>query len=81
MKNIEQTNKLWGGVDADFETDLDSRCGNMHPYTVTDDWVGRNKKRKDNGKEFFRRDCMRKFSYHETLLCYLCSEEFLNMNE
>ena len=52
-------------------------CGNMYPYTVTDDRVGRNKKRKDNGKEFFRRDCMRKFSYHETLLCYLSSEEIL----
>jgi hypothetical protein len=27
--------------------------------------------RKDNGKELFRRDCIRKFSYHETLLCHL----------
>jgi hypothetical protein len=36
----------------------------MYPYTVTDDRVGRSKKRKDDGKEFFRRDCMRKFSYH-----------------
>jgi hypothetical protein len=40
---------------------------------VTDDRVGRNKKRKDNGK-IFRRDFIRKFSYHETLLCHLCSE-------
>jgi hypothetical protein len=52
-------------------------CGNMYPYTVTDDRVGRNKKRKDNGKDFFRRDCMRKFSYHETFLCHLCSEDIL----
>jgi hypothetical protein len=28
-------------------------CGNLYPYTVTDDRVGRNKKRKDNVKEFF----------------------------
>jgi hypothetical protein len=47
----------------------------MYPYTVTDDRVGRNKNRKDNGKEFFRRDCMRKFSYHETLLCHFFSED------
>jgi hypothetical protein len=26
--------------------------GNVYPYTVTDDRVGRNKKRKDNSKEF-----------------------------
>ena len=52
-------------------------CGNMYPYTVTDDRVGRNKNRKDNGKEFFRRDCMRKFSYHETLLYHLYSEDIL----
>ncbi len=39
-------------------------CGHVYPYTVKDDRVGRNKKRKDNGKEFFRRDCIRKFSYH-----------------
>jgi hypothetical protein len=52
-------------------------CGNMYPYTVTDDRVGRSKKRKDNGKEFFRRDCMRNFSYHETLLSHLCSENIL----
>jgi hypothetical protein len=29
-------------------------CGNVYPYTVTDDRVGRNKKRKDDGKEFFQ---------------------------
>ncbi len=52
-------------------------CGNVYPYTVTDDWVGRDKKSKDNGKESFRRDCIRTFSYHETLLCYLCSEDIL----
>jgi hypothetical protein len=52
-------------------------CGNMYPYTVTDDRVGRSKKRKDNGKEFFRRECMRNFSYHETLLCHLYSEDIL----
>ncbi len=52
-------------------------CGNMYPCTVTDDRVGRSKKRKDNGKECFRRDCMRKFSYHETLLCHLWSEDIL----
>ena len=52
-------------------------CGNLYPYTVTDDRVGRNKKRKDNVKEFFRRDCTRNFSYHETLLCHLCSKEIL----
>ena len=51
--------------------------GNMYPYTVTDDRVGRNKKRKDNGKKNFRRDCMRKFSYHENFLCHLCSEDIL----
>jgi hypothetical protein len=51
-------------------------CGNVYLYTVTDDRVGR-----DNGKEgitvknFPRRDCIRKFSYYETLLCHLCSEE------
>ncbi len=28
-------------------------CGNVYPYTVTDDRVGGDKKRKDNGKEFF----------------------------
>ncbi len=27
-------------------------CGNVYPYSVTDDRVGRNKKRKDNGKNF-----------------------------
>ena len=43
----------------------------MYPYTVTDDRVGRNKKRKDNGKEFFLRDRMRKFSYHETLVLFM----------
>ena len=39
-------------------------CGNVYPYTVTDDRVGRDKNRKDNGKEFSRRDCscIRKFS-------------------
>ncbi len=30
-----------------------NRCGNVYPYTVTYDRVGRNKERKDNGKEFF----------------------------
>jgi hypothetical protein len=40
----------------------------VYPNTETDDRVGRDKKRKDNGKEF-------SFSYHETLLCHLCSEE------
>jgi hypothetical protein len=50
-------------------------CKNMYPYTVTDDRVGRNVKRKDNCKEFFRRDCVRKFSYYETVLCHLCSED------
>jgi hypothetical protein len=30
-----------------------THTGNVYPYTVTDDRVGRNKKRKDNGKEFF----------------------------
>jgi hypothetical protein len=49
----------------------------MYPYTVTDDRVGRNEKRKDDSKESFRRGCMRKFSYHETLLCHLCSEDIL----
>jgi hypothetical protein len=39
---------------------------------VTDDQIGRDKKRKDNGKDFSRRDCIRKFSYHETLCCDLC---------
>ena len=43
-------------------------CGHVYPYTVTNDQVGRNKKRKDNGKEFFRRDYIRRFSYHETLV-------------
>ena len=49
----------------------------MYPYTVTDDRVERNKKRKDNGKEFFRRG-MRKFSYHETLLCHICSNVLMS---
>jgi hypothetical protein len=43
-------------------------CRNVYPYTVTDDRVGRNKNRKDNGTEFSRRYCIRKFSYHETLI-------------
>ncbi len=50
-------------------------CENVYPYTVTDDRVGRGKKRNDNGKKNFP---MRlKFSYHEALLCHLCSEEVL----
>jgi hypothetical protein len=32
-------------------------CGNVYPYTVTDDRSGRDKKRKDNGEEFSR-DCI-----------------------
>ncbi len=28
-------------------------CGNVYPYTVTDDRFGSNKKRKDNGKRIF----------------------------
>jgi hypothetical protein len=40
----------------------------VYPYTVTDDRVGRDKKRKDNGKEFSRRGCIRKFSYHQGVL-------------
>ncbi len=28
-------------------------CGNVYPYTVTDDRFGRNKKRKDNGNGSF----------------------------
>jgi hypothetical protein len=46
-------------------------------YTVADDRVGREKKRKDIGKEFYRRDSIRKYSYRETLLCHLSSEEIL----
>jgi hypothetical protein len=30
-------------------------CGNVYPYTVSDDRVGRDKKRKDNGKEFWEK--------------------------
>ncbi len=46
-------------------------CGKINPYSVTDDRVGRNKTRKDNGKESFRQECMGKFSYHETLLPFM----------
>jgi hypothetical protein len=56
---------------------VNRRSGNVYPLRGADDRVGRNKKRKDNGKLFFRRDCIRKFSYHETFLCYLSSEEIL----
>ena len=49
-------------------------CGNVYPYTVTDDRLGRNMKRKDNGKGSFPRDCIRKFSYHE-IFVHLCSKE------
>jgi hypothetical protein len=51
-------------------TYADVCCGNVYPYTVTDDRV----KRKDNGEEFFPRDCIWKFSYHE-IFCSFMSEE------
>ncbi len=48
----------------------------MYPYTVTDDRVGRKGIRKERitVKNFSRRDCIRKFSYHE-IFVHLCSEE------
>ena len=55
-----------------------SYCGNVYPYTVTDDLVGRDKKRKDNGKEFSERDCIRKFSYHEIFCTIYVQRRFLN---
>jgi hypothetical protein len=43
---------------------------------VTDDRVGRDKKRKDNGKEFFPDEIVSgNIVYHAILLCHLCSEE------
>ncbi len=42
-------------------------------YTVTDDRVGRDKKRKDNGKEFF--EIVLGNLVITRLLCHLCSEE------
>jgi hypothetical protein len=47
----------------------------VYPYTVTDDRVGGIRKESITVKNFYRRDCIRKFSYHETLLCHSCSEE------
>ena len=46
-------------------------------YTVTDDRVGRDKKRKDNGKEFFPRlyEIVLGNLVITRLLCHLCSEE------
>jgi hypothetical protein len=44
----------WTGTPKNIdEVDRREVCGNVYPYTVTDDRVGRNKKRKDNGKDFF----------------------------
>ncbi len=53
-------------------------CGNVYPYTVTDDRLGRNKKRKDNGKRIFPDEIVlgnlviTRFSVH------LCQRKFLN---
>ena len=49
-------------------------------YVIDTFKVGRNKKRKDNGENFGRRDCIRKFSYHRKLsyheiFCSFMSEE------
>ncbi len=54
------------------------KCGNVYPYTVTDDRVGRDKKRKDNGREFSPRNCIRKFSYHEIFCTIYVQRRFLN---
>ncbi len=52
--------------------------GNVYPYTVADDRVERDKKRKDNGKEFFRRDCIRKFSFMRLFCVIYAQRRFLN---
>jgi chromosome segregation ATPase len=49
-------------------------------YVIHTFQLGRNKKRQDNGKNFCRRDCIRKFSYHrkfsyQEIFCSFMSEE------
>ncbi len=54
------------GVMEDTQFDYERRFS-VFPFTLST-FLPLYTKRKDNGEEFFRRDCMRKFSYHETLL-------------
>ncbi len=49
-------------------------------YVIDTFYLGRIKQRKDNGKNFSRRDCIRKLSYHgkfsyHEILCSFMSEE------
>jgi hypothetical protein len=51
------------------------QCGNVYPYTVSDDRLGRNKKRKDNGKRIFPDEIVLGNLVIMRFFVHLCSEE------
>jgi hypothetical protein len=60
--------------------DEHSRCRIV--YVIHTFYLASNKKRKDKGKNFSRRDCIRKFSYqwkfsYHGIFCSFMSEEIL----
>jgi hypothetical protein len=64
-------------VKGDVQVDGGRRTGCLrktHSLIMRDVSVDK-KRKKITVKKFSRRDCIRKFSYHETLLHHSCSEE------
>jgi hypothetical protein len=51
-------------------------CGNVYPDTVTDDRLEGIRKEKITAKDFSRRDCIRKFSYHEIFCPFMFRGDF-----
>jgi hypothetical protein len=48
-------------------------------YVIHTFLARRERERKDNGQNFFRRDCIRKFSYHEIFCSFVSGNSSINI--